>query len=158
MESATVPVITIRPARTADIPEMVRLLELLFAIEADFAADATRQHRGLALLLEQPLACVMVAEQEGQVVGMCSGQLTVSTAEGGYALLVEDLVVAADFRGRKIAPRLLDAVALWAAGHGAKRMQLLADRNNAPALGFYRRIGWRDTALICLRRYRQDAQ
>ncbi|KAB2888976.1 MAG: GNAT family N-acetyltransferase [Desulfobulbaceae bacterium] len=152
------PTCTIRPARTADIPEMVRLLELLFAIEADFTADADRQSQGLNLLLQQPLACVMVAEQEGRVVGMCSGQLTVSTAEGGFALLVEDLVVAADFRGRKIAPRLLEAVALWAAGHGAARMQLLADRDNAPALAFYRRLGWKETALVCLRQYRQAGE
>ena len=150
------PTCTIRPARPADIPEMVRLLELLFTIEADFTADATRQSRGLALLMRQPLACIMVAEQEGRVAGMCSGQLTVSTAEGGFSLLLEDLVIAADFRGRKIAPRLLEAVALWAAGHGAARMQLLADRDNASALSFYRRQGWRETALICLRR-RQPA-
>lgn len=152
------PTCTIRPARPADIPEMVGLLGLLFAIEADFTADADRQSRGLTLLMEQPLACIMVAEQGGRVVGMCSGQLTVSTAEGGYSLLLEDLVVAADSRGRRIAPRLLEAIALWAAGYGAARMQLLADRDNASALEFYRRQGWRDTALICLRRHRQDAE
>lgn len=134
---------------------MVELLGRLFAIEADFTADAGRQRRGLALLLQQPLACLMVAEDAGRVVGMCSGQLTISTAEGGFALLVEDLVVAADFRGRKIGPRLLDAVAEWAAGHDAFRMQLLADRDNASALTFYQRTGWTETALICLRRYRQ---
>ena len=137
---------------------MVGLLKLLFAIEADFTADAIRQSQGLALLIQQPLACIMVAENEGRVVGMCSGQLTISTAEGGFALLVEDLVVAADYRGRQIGPRLLDAVAMWAAGHGAARMQLLADRDNASALNFYRRIGWKDTSLICLRRYRQAGE
>ncbi len=150
--------VEIRPAQTADIPEIARLLELLFAIEADFTADADRQQQGLALLLQQPLARIMVAASGGRVVGMCSGQLTVSTAEGGFALLVEDLVVRADHRGRQIARRLLDAVALWAASHGAARMQLLADRDNASALAVYRRLGWRETALICLRRYRQDGE
>jgi len=132
---------------------MVGLLELLFAIEVDFTADATRQSRGLALLLQQPLARIMVAEDEGRVVGMCSGQLTVSTAEGGFSLLVEDLVVTPDCRGRRIGPRLIEAVARWAAGHGAMRMQLLADRDNKSALNFYHRLGWQGTSLICLRRY-----
>lgn len=137
---------------------MVDLLGQLFSIEADFTADATRQSRGLALLMRQPTACIRVAEHDGRVVGMCSGQLTVSTAEGGYSLLLEDLVVAADFRGRKVGPRLIASVAFWAAGHGAARMQLLADRDNVSALDFYRRIGWKDTALICLRRYMPAAE
>ena len=152
------PTWAIRPARPADIPCMVGLLELLFAIEADFTADATRQSQGLALLIQQPLACIMVADNEGLVVGMCSGQLTISTAEGGYSLLIEDLVVATEYRGRSIGPSLLEAVATWAAGHGAARMQLLADRDNVSALGFYRRIGWKDTSLICLRQYRQAGE
>ena len=150
--------VEIRQAQPADIPELVRLLGLLFHIEADFTADADRQRQGLALLMQQPLARIMVAAGDGQVVGMCSGQLTVSTAEGGFALLVEDLVIATGYRGMGIARRLLDAVSLWAAGHGAARMQLLADRDNAAALAFYRRLGWRETALICLRRYRQAGE
>jgi GNAT superfamily N-acetyltransferase len=40
----------------------------------------------------------------------------------------------------------------WALERGANRLQLLADRTNADALGFYAGIGWRTTRMICLRR------
>ena len=130
---------------------MVGLLDLLFAIEADFRPDPARQRQGLALLLDDGRARVLVAEWADGVVGMCTGQLVVSTAEGGPALLVEDVVVDPDHRGRGVGSALLAALTDWARGHGVRRLQLLADGNNGPALAFYDRLGWRATALVCRR-------
>lgn len=141
----------IRPARPADLDRLTDLLGLLFAIEADFQADTARQQRGLRLMLESPQACVLVAEADRTVVGLATGQLTISTAEGGLALLVEDVVVEAAWRGQGIGRRLLDGLGDWAVAHGAHRLQLLADRNNETGLDFYRKLGWQVTALICLR-------
>ena len=130
---------------------MVGLLALLFALEADFRPDPVLQRQGLALLLDDVRARVLVAERAGGVVGMCTGQLVVSTAEGGPALLVEDVVVDAGHRGRGVGSAMLAALTEWARGHGVRRLQLLADGNNGPALAFYDRLGWRATALVCRR-------
>jgi GNAT superfamily N-acetyltransferase len=92
-----------------------------------------------------------VAEVEGKTVAMATAQLTISTAEGGLALTVEDVVVAPPHRRRGLARRLLAELAAWGASQGARRLQLLADRDNAPALAFYHRLGWKHTKLICLR-------
>ena len=110
-----------------------------------------RQQQGLALLLDDERARVLVAERADGVVGMCTGQLVVSTAEGGPALLVEDVVVDANHRGRGVGRALLAALADWASGRGVRRLQLLADGTNGPALAFYDRLGWRATALVCRR-------
>ena len=142
---------TVRAARPTDMARMVGLLDLLFAIEADFRPDPARQRQGLALLLDDRRAKVLVAELTDGVVGMCTGQLVVSTAEGGPALLVEDVVVDPDHRGRGIGRAMLAALADWARGRGVRRLQLLADANNGPALAFYDRLGWRATALVCRR-------
>ncbi|MGE4504537.1 MAG: N-acetyltransferase family protein [Desulfovibrionaceae bacterium] len=141
----------IRPAREADLDALVALLGQLFSIEADFAVDAAKQRRGLALLLECRDAVVLVAEERGEAVAMVSGQVVVSTAEGGPAVLAEDLVVRDGMRGRGLGRALMAALADWASRRGATRMQLLADVSNTPALDFYRRIGWRSTDLVCLR-------
>lgn len=143
----------IRRAARQDVPALVRLLNLLFSIEADFTFDENRQRKGLHLLLESATNCVLVAEIDRQVVGMCSGQLTISTAEGGVALLVEDVVVEKKWQGNGIGRSLMDNLARWAAEKGALRMQLLADSDNAEALQFYERLGWQRTRLICLRKY-----
>jgi GNAT superfamily N-acetyltransferase len=143
----------VRPAVVDDLEAMVDLLRELFALEPDFRFDPVRQRRGLALLLGDRLRRVaLVAERDGAVVGMVTGQLVVSTSEGGGSVLVEDMVVIDSARRQGVGRLLLRAVETWARGRGATRLQLLADRENEAALRFYERLGWSGTRLVCLRR------
>jgi GNAT superfamily N-acetyltransferase len=145
--------IRVRTAGEGDLPALVELLRVLFAIEADFRPDPERQRRGLAAMLDDPeRRVVFVAEGDGVIVGMATGQLVISTAEGGVACVVEDVVVAADWRGHGIGGWLVDEVTRWALRRNATRLQLVADRENEPALRFYDRRGWRRTRLVALHR------
>ena len=144
--------VTIRTAVPSDMDALVRLLGILFSIESDFRPDPVRQRQGVALMLAAPeQRTVLVAEYAGDVVGMVTGQLVVSTAEGGRSLLVEDMVIEAAHRRRGIGRLLLAAVDNWARARGATRLQLLADRENVRALRFYEQMGLRSTQLMCLR-------
>jgi GNAT superfamily N-acetyltransferase len=137
-----------RQANAQDIPALCALLKILFSIEADFAVDERKQRNGLELMINAPEErCIMVAELQGRVVGMCTAQLLVSTAEGGRAALIEDMVIHEDYRRQGIGRALLQEIESWALKHGAKRLQLLADRNNIPALAYYQRLEWRPTQL-----------
>jgi ribosomal protein S18 acetylase RimI-like enzyme len=142
-----------RKARHEDVDQLVTLLRLLFSIEEDFSFDEVKQRRGLVMLLQSDRGCILVAEAVGRVIGMCTGQLVVSTAEGGPAVVVEDMVVDPAHRRRGVGRSLMKAMAGWAKEQGATRLQLLADKNNPLALAFYERIGWQTTALICLRQH-----
>jgi len=148
--------INIRPARLADLESLVELLQMLFELEQDFEGNPSRQQQGLRMMLDNPNGCVMVAQGDGQVIGMCSGQLLISTAEGGPALLVEDVVVREPWRGRGVGRLLMEAISAWAKDKKVDRLQLLADRNNTAALEFYRCLGWQGTELICLRNFIGD--
>lgn len=144
--------VVIRPAQREDLERMVLLLKALFSIEEDFGFDADKQRRGLEMMLNNGRGRILTAcAADGTVVGMCTGQLTVSTAEGGPAVLIEDVVVHADWRGRGIGARLMDEITGWAKRNQARRLQLLADKENQAALDFYTHLGWRKTQLICLR-------
>lgn len=132
---------------------LVSLLATLFSIEQDFVIDEPRQRRGLAMMLKNERCCVLVAESKGQVIGMCSGQPVISTAEGGLSLLVEDVVIDKQWRRQGVGRLLMEEMIIWAVNNDISRLQLLADRNNTPALDFYRRLGWQTTELICLRTY-----
>jgi GNAT superfamily N-acetyltransferase len=146
--------VSIRSAIEGDLDSLVALLGVLFAIEADFRPDPARQRHGLALMLADPerSRVVVANRRDGLVVGMATGQLVVSTAEGALSAVVEDVVVERSERGRGTGRRLVEAIELWARYRGATRLQLLADRENAPALAFYERLGWRRTQLVALRR------
>ncbi len=143
--------IEIREAVRSDIDALVQLLKILFSMEEDFSFDETLQRRGLEMFLtHQKDRCIMVAESEGNVIGMCSVQLLVSTAEGGLSGWVEDMVVSPSYHGKGVGQKLLVSIEKWAAERGATRLQLLADRNNQPALRFYDKMNWAGTQLICL--------
>ncbi len=132
--------ITVRKAGNNDIAILAEFLSELFSIESDFQVDEVRQREGLRLLLEnETAAIVLVAEYEGRVCGMLSGQLVVSTAAGAYSILVEDMYVASEFRRNGVATKLLAVLEKWGREKGARRMQLVADQNNDAALALYRK-------------------
>ena len=89
----------IRTATKDDIPAMAELLHQLFAIEIDFTPDYAKQARGLEQLIGCNNAKIFVVEIEGQVVGMCSVQITISTAIGQEIGIVEDVVIDVGYRG-----------------------------------------------------------
>jgi GNAT superfamily N-acetyltransferase len=144
--------IKLRPAQHADIETLLHLLEALFSIEQDFTHDREKQQRGLEMLLQAPDAYVAVAEHAGEVAGMATLQLLISTAEGAPSGLIEDVVVHASHRGQGIGEALMNHLITWAKKKGVTRLQLLADRDNQPALDFYRKQGWETTSLIALRK------
>lgn len=143
--------LTIRRADQDDIEMMTQLLKVLFSIEEDFIFNDEKQRRGLEIMLEdRENRCVFIAEHNSQIVGMISGQVLISTAEGGISVLVEDLIVKEVYRKRSIGKELLFKIEEWAALKKAKRLQLLSENDNFPALNFYRHLNWNDTGLICL--------
>jgi ribosomal protein S18 acetylase RimI-like enzyme len=143
--------ITCRVANTADIEAMLGLLAQLFAIETDFQINPLKQRAGLVLLLNSEQGQLFVAQDNDKVVAMCSVQILISTAEGGKVGLLEDLIVSRDYRHQGIGQQLLQYAINWAKQHHLKRLQLLADKNNQPALDFYARQQWHTTDLIVLR-------
>jgi GNAT superfamily N-acetyltransferase len=146
--------IAIRTAVVRDVPRLCELLAALFAVESDFEPDVGKQARGLELLVNDPTgnSLVLVAASGDDVVGMCSVQSLISTAEGGFAGLIEDVIVREDCRDGGIGTRLLSEALTWCATKGMSRIQLLADRGNNSALKFYFNRHWKSTSLICLRK------
>lgn len=138
----------IRRARKKDLPKLSCLLMELFSIEKDFIFDSLKQTRGIMMLLKRHSnSVVFISEEDGVVNGMATGQLVVSTAAGAYSVLVEDVVVSREFRNMGIGKSLLDELESWGISKGALRMQLVADKNNTLAAGFYINSGWRESSM-----------
>lgn len=144
--------VVVRQAGAGDLDGLSGLLQVLFALERDFTFDAAKARQGLRLLLAKEDALLLAAEAGGTVVGMCSVQTLISTAEGGPVGMVEDLVVAESWRGRGIGRLLLSEAENWAASRGLTRLQLLTDAGNRPTLDFYDRLGWAETHLVVRRK------
>lgn len=147
--------ITIEGANAGDIDALVQLLNVLFSIEQDFSPDEAAQHRGLRLLLDSPnQGKILVARHpQAGVVGMVSAQLVISTAMGAPSAWIEDMVVLKEFRNQGLGKALLEGATEWAKSKGAKRVQLVADADNEPALGFYKYLGWQPTRLFAWKKF-----
>ncbi len=71
-------------------------------------------------------------------------------ARGGPVATIEDVIIDKAFRGSGAGRLLIEAAEAWARGRGGLRLQLLADRENPPALDFYDRIGFGRTRMVWL--------
>ena len=144
---------SIDDASPADIPALCDLLSLLFAQEADFTPDRARQERGLRLILDDArVGAILVARSGSAVVGMVNLLFTVSTAEGGRVMLLEDMIVHPDHRGQGVGLLLIEAAIARAAAERCARITLLTDEDNNQAQWFYGRAGFRRSAMIPMRR------
>jgi len=140
-------------ARDGDLPQLVELLGILFAQEAELSPDPDKQRLALELILTQPSrARIYVARVGARVVGMAALHLAISTAEGGTAAWLEDCVVHPDYRRRGIGAALLGHVLEQARALGATRVTLLTDGDNARAQALYRRLGFAPSSMLAMRR------
>lgn len=140
-------------ASAAELPQLVELLVELFTLERDFQPDRDKQLRGLRLILDHPaLGRLFVLRVNGVVVGMANALITISTAEGGRVLLLEDVIVSRAHRGGGLGRRLIEYVLDWAREQGMSRVTLLMDSDNRRAWEFYASLGFELSGMQVLRR------
>jgi GNAT superfamily N-acetyltransferase len=145
------PDLRIEPATLDDLPELTELLRDLFQQEADFQPDREKQMRGLRLILEQPSrGRVFVLRNERMIIGMINLLITISTAEGGFVLVLEDLVVHRDHRGSGYGSRLLQHAIGFAREKKFLRITLLTD-NPEEMRNFYFKHGFVESEMKPMR-------
>jgi GNAT superfamily N-acetyltransferase len=140
-------------AASTDLDAMAGLLHELFTLESDFRPQREKQLAALRWILDHPAhGRLFVLRDAGGVVGMVNALISISTAEGGPVLILEDVIVAAGHRGSGHGRRLVEHVLAWATAQSMSRVTLLADRENESALRFYRTLGFEESAMVVRRR------
>src|SRR2546428_13738924 len=144
--------IVIEPATEADLDELSEMLGGLFAQESDFRPDKEKQLRGLRLIFEQPSrGRVFVLRRDGVIVGMINLLFTISTAEGGFVILLEDLVVHKQYQGHGYGAKLLNHAIEFARQKNFLRITLLTDRPENVSQSFFRKQDVVDSSMIPMR-------
>src|SRR6266513_4092027 len=144
--------VVIEPATEADLDELSEMLGDLVAQEGDFRPDKEKQLRCLRLIFEQPSrGRVFVLRQSGAIVGMINLLFTISTAEGGFVMLLEDLVIHKQYQGKGYGSRLLQHAIDFAKQKNFLRITLLTDRPENLAQEFFRHHGFVESSMIPLR-------
>jgi hypothetical protein len=83
-------------AAGTDIEAMADLLHELFTLESDFQPQRAKQLGALRWILDHPAhGRLFVLRDAGGVVGMANALISISTAEGGAVLILEDVIFGA---------------------------------------------------------------
>jgi len=148
----------IEPATLDDLGELADMLHELFSQEEDFVPDREKQMRGLRLLLEQPSrGRIFVLRGANRIIGMINLLITISTAEGGFVLLLEDTIVHSDHRGQGYGTLLLNYAIDFAKEKKFSRITLLTDRPNEAQRRFYLKNGFVESGMVPMRMFiRED--
>src|SRR5450432_2895019 len=144
--------VVIEPAISEDLDELSSLLGELFSEESDFRPDRAKQLRGLRLIFERPSrGRVFVLRRDRSIVGMINLLFTISTAEGGFVILLEDLVVHKEHRAHGYGSMLLDYAIEFARQKNFRRITLLTDRPELRSQSFFRKHGFYESPMLPMR-------
>lgn len=144
--------VIVRPARLADLPDILTLWRQLQDINAavdprltlsdaapDWMADFLRQQ------MDNPNAAVLVALSDADppvVVGYTLGQiLRRPTLENGDCGYVADLCVREGRRGQGIGRQLYERLRAWFVGQGLTAIEVQVVRANPASQAFWRKMG-----------------
>ena len=140
-------------ATLEDLPALTELVMDLFSTSGDFRPDRGVQERGLRLILEQPSrGRIVVVRNDDQIFGMVNMLFTISTARGGFVILMEDVVIHPHHRGQGYGTMLVDHVVEFARQKSFLRITLLTDKISAESQEFFRKQGFEYSNMIPMRR------
>lgn len=143
----------VEPATIEDLPALTELVMELFSRSGDFQPDQSAQERGLQLILEQPnRGRIFVVRNNDKIFGMINILFTISTARGGFVILMEDVVIHPDHRGQGYGAMLVDHVADFAKQKNFKRITLLTDKMSAESQEFFKKHGFEYSHMLPMRR------
>ena len=133
--SSHLPPIKLRPARLADLDEIVQIEQASFVHAGERFAPRRIRH-----LLGSPRATVTVAEMETRILGWAAG--LIGPSRPGRWGRIYAIAVHPDSRARKLGHRLLHAMVSELRKRGAGRIFLEVRQDNHRAIKLYQRSGF----------------
>jgi GNAT superfamily N-acetyltransferase len=132
----------IRPAMPADVPMIARLIHEL-AVYEKLAHACVMKETDLRehLFGARKYAEVLIAEEQGTVVGFALFFHNYSTFRAKPGIYLEDLFVMPEARGRGHGKALLIALAKLAVERDCSRVEWSVLNWNTPSIDFYKALG-----------------
>ena len=145
--------VTTRPARREDYETLCALFDELDEFHRQARPDFFRPFDGPARSREQverwcerPGSAVLVAECDGEVVGLAvlltRPPMAFAGAVPRNVIELDNLVVRRDWRSRKVGHHLLEATRRWSREQGATHIEVAVHAFNRDARRFYERFGF----------------
>jgi len=136
--------IIIRPLKPNDISDIMQLHRELGWNPA-FKADGSTLKQRLEALITGENALLLVAELKGKVVGYIHGEIVTYLLFAGREMLVSELFVRENVRGRGVGKALLNTIESEAVTQKCFRISVLNSRERESyKRGFYPSLGYEE--------------
>lgn len=133
---------TIRPAHEADIAVLLDLIRAKAAFDGCLASlRADEQSLRYALFSSRPRAHALVAEINGQIVGVATYYDIYSSFVAKPGIWLDDLYVYEDYRRYGVGKSLMAALCEIAQRNGCARIDWIVARDNKNGRDFYAKLG-----------------
>lgn len=139
--------VLVRDARGSDAGALARLCTQL-----GYPASASVMPGRVARLGDDPNARALVAERDGQVIGLATIHLRYTMNHEAPIAQLTLLVVDEANRSHGVGRALVDSAEAWAKQRGSRRINVTTALNRGDAHAFYERLSYAHTG----RRYGKD--
>ena len=139
----------VRQASPEDLPDLIRLFEELERMQRDWRVFTPRPgfYDEVASRFHQAFhstdRVVLVAEDEGEVVGMAYGEVRIpSRFSDERSLEISGVVVRSGYRGKGAGRALVEEGARFAKEHGVSWIEVKSFWPNKPSMDFWSALGF----------------
>jgi ribosomal protein S18 acetylase RimI-like enzyme len=128
-----------------DTPRIVPLIQAQVAASGRHAPDPDRLAELVHALLVSQFSDFLLAEVDGQALGVMQINYRLSTWEVAPYAAIEDFYLAPQLRGRGVGPRMLDYACARAEGRGSAFVEAALRPEDRAAQRLYQQFGFSDT-------------
>jgi GNAT superfamily N-acetyltransferase len=141
--------ILVREATESDLPVVGKLLaELIGAIDDIEGIEIGIALKNCEQLLHDGGSHFLVAEMKGTPVGFISFMLRQTILHRRPSGLIDELVVAKEYRGKGVGQQLVSAVIEKCRQLGCGEVEVSTERTNVEAREFYRKCGFGERGML----------
>jgi len=142
------PELEIRQATIADLATIASLFDAYRQFYRQ-PSDVEGARRFLRDRFERNESIIFLASTASRAIGFTQLYPTFSSGSMRPILVLNDLYVAPEARGRGVGAALLTAAAGYGRQNGAARLSLQTELTNTTAQALYERMGWKRDTVFC---------
>jgi ribosomal protein S18 acetylase RimI-like enzyme len=141
--------ITVREAKKSDLPVIESLIkELIKTISNQKGIDIQHAVDNCKMLINDPHVCFLVAELNKTIVGFINVTIRKTMLHQGLSGLIDELIVAKEFRGKSIGNQLVLATISKCRQLGCCECEVSTEKTNINAREFYQKCGFEERGLL----------
>jgi len=139
----------IREAKKSDLPAIETLTkELIKTINNQKGIDIQHAVNNCKMLINDPYVCFFVAEQNKTIVGFINVTIRKTILHQDLSGLIDELIVAKEFRGKSIGNQLVLAAISKCRQLGCCECEVSTEKTNTKAREFYQKCGFEERGLL----------